>query len=309
MKKKLISSIFICILIFLFYDLSYGFFGKSGWKIFRKAQSAKTYGVTAVCGVRGDLSGMFFNPAVLGTGVQREIFFLSELGSSDDRLIGLVYGEPLRKSMVAGGLIYYDCGTMELNWLEDGMLKTKKVSAQSDLFGLVSYGRELRENLYTGASVKFATSKIIEKVSALAFAFDLGVFYIPIEKLGVSGAIQNVGISTKFVDKANPLPTSTYISCGYLIELNKAYFVPGAGVIYNFMDEDYIPDINIELGYYFASLNFGYLFNVEESNLHLGIGVTWKNIDFGYALKPGFFLDNTHRVSMGYRFGKAISSE
>jgi len=288
--------------------LCYASFGKSGWTIFRKAQSAKFKCMTTVTAVRGDLSGVFYNPAVLGTNNQREIFFISELGFTEDKFGGLVYGEPLKNGMLTGGVVYYDAGKMELNWLEGDELKTENVIAQQDILGLLSYGHKFSEQMFGGATLKLATSRIAERELSLAYCGDLGIFYLPIKNVSVSVAVQNLGSSTKFIEKKNPLPTSGYIGSGYFYKLGNYYFIPGVGATYNLEDKELIPEAGIEFGYDFVSLNVGYRFNVEEANLHFGLGVNWKNIDFGYAYIPGLYLDTTHRASIGYRFGSRDSS-
>ncbi|MEW6557135.1 MAG: carboxypeptidase regulatory-like domain-containing protein [Elusimicrobiota bacterium] len=304
------AVLLITLLLYQLIPCLYASFGKSGWTIFRKVSSAKFKCMTTIVAVRGDLSGVFYNPAVLGTNTQREIFFLSELGFTEDKLGGLVYGEPLSNGMLAGGVAYYDAGKMELNWLEGDELKTENVIAQQDILGLVSYGHKLTEQMFLGATVKIATSRIAERKSSVAYCGDLGAFYLPVENLSVSVSAQNLGSSTKFIEKKNPLPTSAYLGSGYSYLLSPiSYLLPGLGITYNFSDEEIIPEAGFELGYNIVSLNVGYRFNVKEANLHFGLGLNWKNIDFGYAFIPGMYLDTTHRVSIGYRFGEAHGTD
>ncbi|PKM92708.1 MAG: hypothetical protein CVU80_01945 [Elusimicrobia bacterium HGW-Elusimicrobia-4] len=302
MFRKIFISVILC--FFVCADMCFSAFGKSGWTIFRKAQSAKFKVMTTVVAVRGDLSGVFYNPAVLGNNTQREIFFISELGLTEDKFGGLVYGEPLKNGAVAAGVVYYDAGQMELNWLDGEEVKTDNVSAQRDLLGMLSYGHKFSDKLFGGATLKFASSKIAELESAIAYCGDLGVFYLPTERLSVSAAVQNLGSSTKFFEKKNPLPSSGYIGSGYFYKLGNCYLLPGVGVTYNLEDEELIPEAGIEFGYDFVSINIGHKFNVEEANLHFGFGLNWKNIDFGYAYIPGLYLNTIHRLSVGYRFGR-----
>lgn len=279
--------------------------GKTGWSIFRKARSAKfkPITVTPVMAVRGDLTGVFYNPAVLSMNMYKEIFLLSELGLTDDIFGGVVYGHPLKKAGIAAGLIYYDAGKMDLNWLEGGKLITQNVSAQRDLLGILSYGRKFGNKLALGLTVKAATSRLFEKASASAFAGDFGFLYMPpIEKLTISGAIQNFGSSSKFVDKANPLPFSAFLAAGYLLEINKYYLASGVDVTYLFDEDRMIPELGFEFGLDPVSINTGYRFNVEEGIWHLGF--TWykEKYDIAYGYLPGIRLASTHRLSIGYRF-------
>ncbi|MFH1414974.1 MAG: hypothetical protein ABIH89_02675 [Elusimicrobiota bacterium] len=125
--KKTAYLFFISIITFT--GNIYGSSTFSGWTIFNKSQSAQFRTVAAVSPESGGISGFVYNPAVLGQGAQREISFISELGPAADKYGGILYSEPLRKLTFAGGIIYYDAGKVELNWLENGSLMTKDVSA------------------------------------------------------------------------------------------------------------------------------------------------------------------------------------
>ncbi|MBN2407903.1 MAG: hypothetical protein JXJ19_09430 [Elusimicrobia bacterium] len=283
--------------------------GKTGWSVFRKARSAKfkPITVTPVMAVRGDLSGAFYNPAVLAMNIRKEIFFLSELGITDDMFGGVVYGHPLKDSAIAGGIIYYDAGEIELNWLDrDGDLQSEEVSAQKDVLGLVSYGRKVRDNICLGGTVKFATSKLVERESANAYAFDVGALYLPkkYENLSLTGSLQNLGMSTKFVDKANPLPVSAFVGAGYWYDLSNDYYLtPGFDFTYLVAEERVVPELGFELGRDPMSINFGYQFT-SEGAWHLGFTLLKNDYDIAYAYLPGLRLESTHRISVGVRFGK-----
>jgi len=297
------------ILVFSSASLFGGDTGKTGWSIFRKARSAKfkPVTVTPVMAVRGDLSGVFYNPAVLAMNIRREIFFLSELGMVDDMFGGAVYGHPLKDSAVAGGFVFYDAGTMELNWFENGKITSEEVSAQRDILGIISYGRKMSRVFCMGGTVKLAASRLFERASANAFAFDLGGLYLPAKypRLSITGAIQNIGTSSKFIEKANPLPSTMFIGAGYFQDSRKGYFVsPGFDLTYIVSESRIIPEIGLEAGCDPYSINLGYRFS-DEANWHIGFTLLKKNYDIAYAFLPGVNLDSTHRISIGYRFGKA----
>lgn len=276
--------------------------GKSGWMIFKKAQGVNTRGVTSVSSEFGSLPGMLYNPALLGSRTTREAFFMTESGFAGDKLGGLLYGQPLKNGMIAGGLIGYDAGTIELNWMENGALKTQNANAQRDLLGIVSYGYRAKSDLLVGGSLKLATSQLAERSSANAFAADVGVMYMPKEHLALSAAIQNIGISTKFVEKANPLPLSAYFGANYAVKIKDYHLLPGIGVTYNAVDGTIAPEIGMELRYNVISMSVGYKFDRTESALQLGLGINWKNIEFSYAYVPGIYLDTTHRLNVSYKF-------
>ena len=281
----------------------YADFGKSGWTIFQKAQSVRSAAITSATPVTGDLSGVFYNPAVLGTDTQQEIFFLSEIGASEDKLGGFVYGMPLKSGMLSVGAVYFDAGQMELNWLDaGGNLLSENVTSQRDMLGIISYGHKFSGSFYSGLSLKVATSEIAERDSSLAYAGDLGVLFMPAEKLNIAAAIQNIGSSTKFLSESNPLPTAGYIGGSYVFDSGKLRIVPAAGVIYNLTDKETSPEVGAEIGYGLLSLNAGYRLNADESNLLIGFILNLRNIDIGYAYIPGQYLNATHRVNIGLKF-------
>ncbi len=280
---------------------------RSGWSIFRKIFSpkAKTTAVTAVLGVRGDLSGTFYNPAVLAYNENREIFLFSEYSGDTGITGGLVYGHPLKKSSIAVGVAYYNAGQMTLNWMENGALQEKTVTSQQDILGVISYGREISKYFGAGISVKIATSKLFEKASAIAFAGDIGVVVTPgISGLTIAGALQNIGSSSKFVKEANSLPFSILGGIGYVFYFKKykrLYISPGIDSTYMIKDKKLIPDIGLEIGYVPFSLSLGYQIN-DESTFNIGAIYLKKRYDIAYSYVLGVYLHSSHRISVGYRF-------
>ncbi len=276
--------------------------GKAGWPIFRRAEAANTRGLASTSPGYSSLMGLFYNPAAIAGKKEREALIISESGFIGDKLGGIMYGQPLKNGMIAGGLIGYDAGQIELNWMENGELKSENASAQRDLLGILSWGYQHSDKLQLGASFKAATSNIAERSSAQAYAMDAGVVYQPASGCFVSAAFQNFGLATKFIEKANPLPMTAYVGGGYTASVRDYHLLSGAGVSYNIVDEKTVPQAGFELRYSMISLNVGYKFNTQESMLHMGLGVRWDNVEFGYSYVPGVYLDTTHRMNISYRF-------
>ncbi|MFH1378734.1 MAG: hypothetical protein ABII23_00515 [bacterium] len=278
-------------------------FGKSGWIIFRKTQSPRFKALTAAMPITGDLSGMLYNPAITATAPSKEIFFLSELGFTDDVLGGLLYSHPLSKGALAGGLIHYDAGEMELNWIDGTQLKNKTVTAQQDTLAVVSYGRQVfLDNLYTGINLKCASSNIAETKDVTASALDWGLLYAPLSRLFVSLSANNFGSASAFVDKKESLPSSIYGGAGYAMAFKGFDLTLGAGTNYLINESETVSLVGFEVGYGAVSFNTGYIINREEANMHFGIGITYRRFDFSYAFIPGVYFDPTQRISLGCKF-------
>ncbi len=276
----------------------------TGWWIFRRVQSTKPKPVTAVAAVRGDLSGVIYNPSILGTITEKEIFFLSEIvGIANDTFGGVIYGQPVMKySGLSIGIVYYDAGRTTLYWIENGKEQQKTVTIQRDLLGLFSYGQKIATDIFAGITFKFANSRIVEAKDSWAIASDLGILYSPLQNLSLSAAVQNIGTATKFVDETDPLPTSVWFGSCYALNIGKTELIAGIDIPYIIAEQKVIPTIGLEFGISFFAINFAYRFNVIDSVFQVGLTTKLKNFDFGYSFIPATYLSPTHRINLGFRW-------
>ena len=128
--------------------------GSTGWPIFRRPKSSKPDSITAVASIRGDLSGVFYNPSTMGTITQSEVFFFTELqGLADDAFQGVIYGQPIGQGGLALAFITYDAGSATLYWIEGGEEKEEDVNLQQDTLALLTYGFSLSNKLSMGISL------------------------------------------------------------------------------------------------------------------------------------------------------------
>jgi hypothetical protein len=304
------KKFFILLFYFLTFLFSYSLYakvGSTGWIIFRKAQSPKPKPVTSVAAIRGDLSGVLYNPSVLATIEQREIFTIAEVGLTEDKIAAVIYGQPLGKiQALSVGILTYNAGKMSLYWIEDGQEKEREVNAQNDFLGIISYGRKITDKLHIGATTKFATSNIAETSSAMAYAIDLGLSYYLTNNLVVSAAGQNLGFSTKFLDKDEKLPASIWTAVGYSGVISSLgqnfYYVVGADIPYIIDEQRIAPSIGVEVGRLPISIFFGYRINVEEGVFNIGLLFIHEKFDISYSYIPATYLSQVHRLSLGFRF-------
>jgi hypothetical protein len=308
MKKK----IFIILTLVIVYATNttpiFSEIGSTGWWIFRRPQSTKPRALTCVAAIRGDLSGVFYNPSILGTIEQREIFMISELGLAKDTFGGILYGMPIgKKSGLAAGVVYYDAGKETLYYMESGKTEPteRTVTIQRDILGMVSYGRKFTDFILSGLTVKFANTNIAEVKEATAFALDVGmVYFTKIDGLTISFVGQNIGSSTKFLNRSDELPMSVAVGSSYSMILNKrSYLNFGFETPYIIKEQRLLPSVGIEYGFEQVSINLGYRFAAQDSVFNFGIGISIKNFDIGYAFIPAVYLSPTHRLSIGYKFG------
>lgn len=275
----------------------------SGWTIFRKLQSSQFQGMVAAAPLHCDIPGFLYNPAVLQNVSDKEISVISEYGPVGDKLGGILYCSKIKKIKTAYGVAYYDAGTVELNWIENGQLQTKNVYAQRDFFGIVSSAFGLSSKLMAGVSVKGARSELAQMETAFAFASDIGVLYLLRKNLSFSAAIQNLGLSTKFIDSGSLLPTSMYFGSSIILKIKRKYDVICApGVLYYFNEQKILFDTGLEFGYNLIYLNAGYRINADELKSYVGLRLLIKNMVLTYAFVPGTYFDPAHRFNIIYRF-------
>ncbi|MCK5243119.1 fibronectin type III domain-containing protein, partial [bacterium] len=279
---------------------------KSGWPIFKKVQTASFKGTAALSPVYGNVSGVLYNPGLLGTVYQPTMLLTSELGLAEDKLGGVFYYMPWNKSVFACGLTYYNAGNIELNWLDNNSLQSETVTAQQDFMGQVSYAYRQHKSFWAGMSLKLARSELIERATAMALAVDIGLAVKPIEQWLLSFSLLNMGFATPYQEQEVPLPSSFYLGNGCLFQGSDWHLLSGVGLTYNWVDATILPELGIELKYNIALVNLGYRMNTEEANLHFGLGLLWRNFEINYSFIPGVFLDTTHRVSVAWRFGEIV---
>lgn len=280
--------------------------GKSGWPIFKKVQTARFKGTAALSPVSGNASGVLYNPALLGTVYQPTMLLTSELGLAEDKLGGIFYYMPGNKSIFACGLTYYNAGSIELNWLDNNNLQSETVTAQQDFMGQVSYAYRLHKSFWAGMSLKLARSELIQRATAIALAGDVGLAVRPVDQWVLSLALLNMGFATPYQEQEAPLPSSIYLGSGCLFQGSDWHVLPGVGVTYNWVDATVLPELGMEFKYNVALVNVGYRMNAEEANLHLGLGIQWRNFEINYSFIPGVFLDPTHRISVAWRLGETV---
>ncbi len=284
----------------------YADFGVSGWGIFRMVDSAQFGGISITAPDNGDITGVLYNPAILGMTGSREISFISGQGVAGDKFGSAIYAQPLnKKCMIAAGGAYYDAGQVELNWIDNGVLNSDTVSAQKDTLGFISLQRMLGDSWSVGVTLKGASSVLAQRYSANAYAADAGLMYSPADNFAMSLVAQDLGSATAFMNKADPLPTGYYAGCGYILQTRSLYFMPAVGVTYLANDRESVPEAGLEIGGNMLSLNVGYRSYTGESTIHIGIQISCGDITFGYAFLPGANLDPVQRLSVNYRFKPA----
>lgn len=277
----------------------------TGWMLFRRLRSVKPKAVSSTHYFSGDLSGILFNPSLLGSIESKEYDFTASLGIADERIAGFMHAFPYNDTTsLALGIFNYDYGKISLNWIENDVMHERIVKAQSDYMGIVSWGRNINENLDYGLAFKMARSQVAETASAHAFSFDAAASLYIIEGLALTAAAQNFGLSTKFVEKNEKLPSSLMFGASILSKAALGYVLLAYESPYLVGENRFLPGMGVEMGIWPFSIFAGYRTYADEAALCFGAGFATDGYDFSYSYTPSKWLDDVHRISVALKPGR-----
>jgi len=324
MRKRIVWILRLALFHSLIVSNLFAGTGTTALNFLQENMSARLVGMGGLSAAVPDDSGsMQTNPAGLAF-MQRPEMNLSYLSSNDQsRYAFTAFAIPLKISrsiqMAAGaGLLYYGAGNIDVN-SPNGT--TQSLNAESDYAGMVSLSARLNRWIAFGITPKYVRSTLVEQYSANATAADGGVLVVPFPSLLrgrvlLGAAFQNLGsqVAYKTVQQNLPLIESLGIT-GRLFE-NEEY---GSAIASAQGEQSYGEAIGYRFGgeYSFGGsedevaffLRGGYLINLNSQNFSAGVGVREKNFELDYAFTNGVEVENTHRFTIVFKFGKYVQKK
>jgi hypothetical protein len=156
--------------------------------------------------MHGDPSGVFYNPATIGTALQSQAVFGYTSHLLDINSGIAVYSQALPDVGVFGvGVNYINYGTFDQTDVLSNKLGT---FGAGDMAFSLSFARMYEENIYLGVTAKFIYSAIAE-VSSSALAADLGLLYLIPGDDPISFGISLLNIGSQidpYMTTREPLP-------------------------------------------------------------------------------------------------------
>jgi hypothetical protein len=276
--------------------------GTSGAIILDQPGGARASGMgLAYTAVGGEIGVLNYNPAGLISLSRREVSFSYQRGLANDTFMSLLYGQPSPLGVFGGGFSYYTVGDIELMDLEGNEWTVK---AEQDFVIVLGFAREFLENLPMGINLKIISSKLVEVENATAFAVDLGGLYYPAFKgLNIGLAIRNLGTNFKYIDGEDPLPLTISLGSAYQRSFGKQKILLSIDFPYQVYEQLVTPAIGFEFDWReMIQGRIGYRFNIDDTGLTLGMGITYRNYLINYALSLADKLESAHRINLGVRF-------
>ncbi|MDD5688279.1 MAG: PorV/PorQ family protein [Elusimicrobia bacterium] len=261
--------------------------------------------------VAEDVNSVYWNPAGLGSVSATELSFMHLSLYEGINYEYLAMGHPVNESSTIGlQIMYLNYGSMDKT-LEDASGAYDAVGSAGsysakDMGGAISYGKQVDETINVGGSLKMVTSKI-DSDSASGFGLDLGVEYVPVKgglQLGL--VVQNIGGKVG----SDSLPGNIKAGIGKKLSAfeGENNLTIAADVNYGLDSASIKENIGMELIIAeMVGIRAGYKLGYDEESYTLGGGFkiagesSTFNID--YAFIPTKDLGDTHRISLGIRFG------
>lgn len=178
-----------------------------------------------------------------------------------------------------------------------------------------------------GAAFKYINQSLSD-AKATAMALDLGFLIKPVTVKGLQFglALQNLGTSIKFDNQKTPLPRQFRAGAHYQLPLDKWTGNHQVGVsLEATLPKDGNAFLSLGTEYWFLksiAARIGYVSDKNQvGKLALGIGLsprallsgrkakTFEGLEFDYAFVGNGDLNNTHRLSLTWRFDRETAKE
>jgi tetratricopeptide (TPR) repeat protein len=262
-----------------------------------------------------DADAIFWNPAALSLLRQNEVGLMRHNSFESVSQSVIHYAHPLEKRGTLGaGLSMTRTGDIQGYDASGG--RTGDLSA-SDTLLTFAWGRPwedapLLPGLRTGASLKLYQKKLGGD-SASAYMADLGLLYEAQEglfqRLKTGFVIQNLGTGIKFVSDKSSLPLTMKLGWSYPFLGDS--LVAALDVV-NPTDDKMHVDMGIDYRLWDV---LAFRLGGVNGRRDLDSGVTYgfrlgnERLHMDYAFAPYGALGDAHRVSVGFRFGRAYRQQ
>ncbi|MDD5688425.1 MAG: PorV/PorQ family protein [Elusimicrobia bacterium] len=261
--------------------------------------------------VAEDVNSVYWNPAGLGSVSSTELSFMHLSLFEGINYEYLALGHPVSEDSTIGlQIMYLNYGNIDktledVNGAYDTVGSVGSYSAK-DMGGAISYGKQVDETINIGGSLKMVSQKI-DNDTASGFGLDLGIEYMPVKgglQLGL--AVQNIGGKVG----SDNLPGNIKAGLGKKFSAfeGENNLTVAADANYELDSATTKENIGLELVVAeMVAIRAGYKLGYDEETYTLGGGFKMSgesstfNID--YAFIPTKDLGDTHRVSLGIKFG------
>lgn len=264
----------------------------------------------AFTGLAENATGMYYNPAGMGFGQNRELMIFHAQWLEDISVENLTFMYPVTSRFSFGaGFSYLHFPQLTRFELDPsgGAVENGKFSVY-DVVATAGMGYRLTESFSVGANIKFFQEQL-ESVTASSYAADFGLLWkLPVSDLNIGIAVQNVGPEITYTQAKEQLPRTYRVGLAYQMPNNDATFA--LDMVKTGNDEWRIFP-GIEIGFMNSFyLRGGYqLAQNETGNVSGGFGIkVHEKYEVNYVYAPFGDLGATHRAELIFSFGSPSAS-
>jgi hypothetical protein len=308
MKKNILKSLFVLAACFLTSGVQAGGNGTTAANFLTLVVGARASALgEAYSAWANDATALYWNPAGLNRIEKRSVAFMHATYLNSSSFDYLAYGQKLGNGTLGAGLQYFSAGDIDKRNTNNVKIGT---FGPNDLAVSLGYARSVGDLLpgYTwGASVKYIRSTLVD--SASTFALDLGALspaYFD-NRATFAITLSNLGSGLKYTTESDDLPRQVRV--GNVTKILDHWsagvdvVVPQEGDTFVALGTEY----DLPLGQTMSvALRTGY--NTQRQDVEgftgftFGTGLVFQGWAVDYGFIPYGNIDNTHRISLSYKF-------
>ena len=276
----------------------------------------------AFVGAADDINAAYWNPAGLALIQRTEASFMHMAYLADVSYENIALGGPINRLSGWGASVSYLWQQPFDSTKNSYGVSTAKPATASDLAVGLSYAYNFGNyrttdfnvsNISAGLTVKMIQRQLSD-YSANAVYGDAGLIAEVMEGLKLGFMLQNAGTTITFISAADPAPLNTKLGLAWDLHFNDANKLMLAYDINHPIDLGN-PDFNrwrqnLGAEYWLfntLALRGGYELGYDLGGLTAGAGFRYGSLGVDYAFVPYKLVGNTHRISLDYAFGSAVS--
>jgi hypothetical protein len=267
--------------------------------------SARALGMgSAFVGLADDSSALFWNPAGLGTLQNAEVALHHNswlAGIIQETLVGALPLGRLGGAALSANYVNYG----SLAGYDESGNRTDNYSPTR--FGMgAGWGIEVLPRVFAGAALKASTQTIADS-SYTNVSADLGALWIPEPNIRLGLSYANVGTPVAGYALAQALRLGGSYGVDFspsnrlLLALSSSIEPSGVNKVQLGLEDMISSMLALRLGYQ-AGLADSRIDGL--SGLTAGLGIRYEGFGLDYAWLPYGDLGSTHRISLGYQFGR-----
>jgi hypothetical protein len=125
--------------------------------------------------------------------------------------------------------------------------------------------------------------------------------YLLSKNIVFSSVLNNFGLSGKFLDRVEELPSSFLFDIGYFLSYRNYIFFINGETSYIFNENRVVSLLGLEIARDIVGIAIGYRVGVEELPFRIGFFVAVRNLMIGYTYIPARWLNSVHCVYIGIK--------